>query len=104
MRTVTEVIIAVAFVSPAPLRPPAMMNWEVWNGCINAMKSIICAPVSIIVISLLYNATISPPKKIKISIKMIADTKNIEYGIYYRSAEKYVRFFMDEYRRAVEAL
>ena len=36
--------------------------------------------------------------------KMIADTKNIEYGIYYRSAEKYVRFFMDEYRRAVEAL
>jgi hypothetical protein len=38
------------------------------------------------------------------SNKMIADTKNIEYGIYYRSAEKYVRFFMDEYRRAVEAL
>ena len=36
--------------------------------------------------------------------KMIADTKNVEYGIYYRSAEKYVRFFMDEYRRAVEAL
>ncbi len=36
--------------------------------------------------------------------KMIAHTKNIEYGIYYRSAEKYVRFFMDEYRRAVEAL
>jgi len=35
--------------------------------------------------------------------KMIADTKHIEYGIYY-SAEKYVRFFMDEYRRAVEAL
>lgn len=29
----------------------------------------------------------------------IADTKNMEYGFYYRSAEKHIRFFMEEYRR-----
>ena len=40
----------------------------------------------------------------KMAVVPIADTKNIEYGIYYRSTEKHVRFFMDEYRRAVEAL
>ena len=40
----------------------------------------------------------------KMAVVPIADTKNIEYGIYYRSAEKHVRFLIDEYRRAVEAL
>lgn len=24
---------AVVLVSPAPLSPPATMNWELWNGC-----------------------------------------------------------------------
>lgn len=32
----------------------------------------------------------------------IADTKNMEYGFYYRSTEKHIRFFMEEYRRHVE--
>lgn len=31
--TVTKVIMAVVLVSPAPLSPPATMNWELWNGC-----------------------------------------------------------------------
>lgn len=28
----------------------------------------------------------------------VADTKNIEYGFYYRSSEKHVKYFMDAYR------
>lgn len=29
----------------------------------------------------------------------VADSKNIEYGIYYRSNEKHIRYFMDSYRK-----
>lgn len=35
-----------------------------------------------------------------VNVIPISDTKNIEYGLYYRSNEKHVKYFINEYRKA----
>ena len=34
----------------------------------------------------------------------VADTKNIEYGFYYRSSEKHVKYFMEQYFTCIAVL